>query len=461
MTEQPARATATPASASTRARRVGVIRNIGKGVLEVGRSAVAVSARDETRPAESATRPDLGRTAPIIPADFGHVCRVLFIRSEVATAIRGTMQPMMPRRMARSHTADSGGSGSTLIVASGASVVLGMTWLAVAGPVLAHAGQIAPEPRFPQVLLAWSFDPTIQLPLLLAAFGWIWAVRRVDQHHPASPVPLARTVAFLGGLAVIDLALQSPLALYDDTLFAAHMVQHVMLTLFAPPLIALGAPVTLLLRVARPDLRRRFILPVLHSRIFRAVSHPVVAWSLFAGTMWATHFSPIFEQALQDDFVHDLEHVAYLVTGMLFWWPAVGLDPSPWRIPHPLRVLYVFLQMPQNTFLALAIYSASAPLYPTYANMQRGWGPSPLADQQLAGGLMWVIGDLTFLVAILALVVAWMRADERAGARHDARLDAERAEIHARELRLAERLARESPGGWRGGGPPPTSKHKK
>ena len=163
----------------------------------------------------------------------------------------------------------------------------------------------------------------------------------------------------------------------------------------------------------------------------------------------------------QDDLVHDLEHVAYLVTGMLFWWPAVGLDPSPWRIPHPLRVLYVFLQMPQNTFLALAIYSASAPLYPTYANMQRGWGPSPLADQQLAGGLMWVIGDLTFLVGILALVVAWMRADERAGARHDARLDAERAEIHARELRLAERLARESPSGWRGGGPPPTSEHKK
>ena len=369
-----------------------------------------------------------------------------------------------------------------LIASSGAAALLGLTWLAVASPVLAHAGQIAPEPRYPQVLLAWSFDPTIQVPLLLAALGWIWAVRRVDRFHPATPVPFARTVAFLGGLAVIEVALQSPIALYDDTLFAAHMVQHVMLTLFAPPLIALGAPVTLLLRVARPDLRRRrHLIGFSHdgsSRVGvlnrgprragscagagrRAGSHPVVAWVLFAGTMWATHFSPIFEQALQDDLVHDLEHVAYLVTGMLFWWPAVGLDPSPWRIPHPLRVLYVFLQMPQNTFLALAIYSASAPLYPTYANMQRGWGPSPLADQQLAGGLMWVIGDLTFLVAILALVVAWMRADERAGARHDARLDAERAEIHARELRLAERLARESPSGWRGGGPPPTSEHKK
>ena len=389
------------------------------------------------------------------------MCRVPAGRPRVPIVIRGTMQPMVPRRTARGHTAGSGVFGSSLIASSGAAALLGLTWLAVASPVLAHAGQIAPEPSYPQVLLAWSFDPTIQVPLLLAALGWIWAVRRVDRFHPATPVPFARTVAFLGGLAVIEVALQSPIALYDDTLFAAHMVQHVMLTLFTPPLIALGGPVTLLLRVARPDLRRRLILPVLHSRVFRAVSHPVVAWVLFAGTMWATHFSPIFEQALQDDLVHDLEHVAYLVTGMLFWWPAVGLDPSPWRIPHPLRVLYVFLQMPQNTFLALAIYSASAPLYPTYANMQRGWGPSPLADQQLAGGLMWVIGDLTFLVAILALVVAWMRADERAGARHDARLDAERAEIQARELRLAERLARESPSGWRGGGPPPTSEHKK
>ncbi|HEY3072260.1 MAG TPA: cytochrome c oxidase assembly protein [Candidatus Limnocylindrales bacterium] len=315
-------------------------------------------------------------------------------------------------------------------------------WLILAPRVLGHTG-VAPEPRLPDVLLAWSFDPTIQLPLLAAAVGWLWAVRRVNARHPGNPVPPVRTVAFLAGLAIIELALQSPIERYDGTLFSVHMVQHVMLTLLAPPLIALSAPVTLLLRVSRPDVRRRFILPVLHSRVFRVISHPVVAWILFAGVMWGTHFSPIFEESLESDVVHRLEHLAYLSVGMLFWWPAVGLDPSPWRIPHPLRVLYVFLQMPQNTFLALAIFSASAPLYSHYVTIQRAWGPTPLADQQVAGGLMWVIGDLTFLVAILGVVLAWMRADERLGARQDVRLEAERAQIRAREVRLAERLPRE------------------
>jgi len=335
----------------------------------------------------------------------------------------------------------------------------------LAPSVLGHSGGVAPEPRLPDVLLAWSFDTSIQLPLLRAALGWLWAVRRVNERHPNDRVPVSRSITFLLGLLVIELALQSPIERYDGTLFSVHMVQHVMLTLLAPPLIALGGPITLLLRVARPNVRRRFLLPVLHSRVVRIVSHPIVAWILFAGVMWGTHFSPIFEHSLEDDAVHKLEHAAYLTAGLLFWWPAVGLDPSPWRIPHPLRVLYVFLQMPQNTFLALAIFSAPEPLYPHYVALQRAWGPTPLADQQVAGGLMWVIGDLTFLVAILGVVLAWMRADERLGARRDAQIEAEREQIRARETRLAERNLRRmatsasppSSDGWRRGAPPPTS----
>src|SRR5204862_6295999 len=115
------------------------------------------------------------------------------------------------------------------------------------------------------------------------------------------------------------------------------------------------------------------------------------------------------------------------------WWPVVGTDPSPWRMPHPLRALYTFLQMPQNTFLALAIYSSSTPLYAHYATLERAWGPSVIADQQLAGGLMWVIGDLTFLVAILFVVVKWMRQEDRDAARGAARMDAERDGIRRRE----------------------------
>src|SRR5260221_10026036 len=179
----------------------------------------------------------------------------------------------------------------------------------------------------------------------------------------------------------------------------------------------MAPPMKRLLAARSSHLPRGLPLPILHSRIVRVLAFPVVSWSIFAAVIWGTHFSPLFERSLEDPIVHDLEHLLYLTAGLLFWWPAGALDPAPWRMPHPLRALYLFLQMPQNTFLALAIYSASTPLYAHYASLVRTWGPTVLADQQLAGGLMWVIGDLTFLSAILFVVVSWMRQEDRDAAR--------------------------------------------
>ena len=317
---------------------------------------------------------------------------------------------------------------------------------ALAPGVAAHGADAFVPPRPSDILLDWSFDPLVSLPVLLVAVVYLAVVRRVDREHPANPVPRARIVAFLGGLVAIEVALQSIIERYDATLFSVHMVQHILLTLVASPLLVLGAPVTLALRVARPGFRHRVLLPILHSRVLRALSFPVVAWLLFAGVMWGTHFSPIFNESLDNPVIHQLEHMAYLSAGLLFWWPAVGLDPSPWRMPHPLRAMYLFLQMPQNTFLALAIYSASAPLYPHYAALVLPWAPSPLADQQMAGGLMWIIGDLVFIVSIVFAVYGWMRSEEREAAGRERREDAALAAIRAREVALAERLARERAG---------------
>ena len=191
------------------------------------------------------------------------------------------------------------------------------------------------------------------------------------------------------------------------------MVQHLLLAMVAAPLIALSAPITLVLRLVSPATRRRWILPVLHSRVTRILAFPVVAWVIFASVMWVSHFSPLFDAALEDPLVHDLEHALFLGAGLLFWWPAVALDPAPWRMPHPARALYVFLQMPQNTFLAVVLLNAQAALYPHYATLVRTWGPTPLADQQAAAGIMWLVGDAIFLVAVMAIVVGWMRAEAR------------------------------------------------
>jgi cytochrome c oxidase assembly factor CtaG len=322
-----------------------------------------------------------------------------------------------------------------------ASLVAAVSVIVVAAPTAAHG--VAPsEPPSPAILaLGWSFEPAVILPLLLGAMAWQVLVRRVNRVHPGHPVPNRRSAAFFGGLLTIAIALQSGIERYDTTLFSIHMVQHVLLTLVAAPLLALGAPVTLLLRAMSPAARRRWVLPALHSRAARFVGHPIVAALLFAAVMWATHFSPLFDRALEDRLAHDVEHILLLGSAVLFWWPAVGLDPGPYRLSHAVRILYTFVQMPQNTFLAVAIAFAPAPLYPHYATLARDWGPDPLLDQQIAGGIMWIVGDLLFLVAILGLLVSWSRreATDRPGA--DRRAAAQLAAIRARSAALEARRA--------------------
>ena len=321
---------------------------------------------------------------------------------------------------------------------------LGAVGAAAASPVAAH-GPVPPDPpTAATLLLGWTFEPVPTLGILAALAWWTWAVRRVAAAHPSKPVPRRRTMAFVGGMAAIALALLSGIDRYDTTLFSVHMVQHVLLTLVAAPLIAVAGPVTLLLRVSSPSTRRRWILPLLHARITRVLAFPVVAWLLFAGVMWGSHFSSLFDAALEDPLVHDLEHGLFLTTALLFWWPAAAVDPAPWRMTHPVRGLYTFLQMTQNTFLSVVILNTQTVLYPHYATLQRGWGPTPLEDQQMAAALMWVAGDMLFLAAIFAILVGWSRAEGRDAARVDRRAAQELAAIRLRERRLAERLRRES-----------------
>jgi putative copper resistance protein D len=331
--------------------------------------------------------------------------------------------------------------GWRLTVLRAVALVAGMVTSLLGASAAAAHGAVTEPPTVAGLILGWTFEPLVVIPLVAAAFAWRVAVRRVDAAHPSNPVPRERSVAFYGALLAVAVALDSGIARYDTTLFSIHMVQHLLLTLVAAPLFVLSAPITLLLRLAGPETRQRRILPVLHSRVVRALSFPVVAWVLFAGVMWGTHFSPIFDRALVDPFIHDLEHVAYLAAGVLFWWPAIGPDPAPWRMSHPVRAMYVFMQMPQNTFLAVAVLNAEQPLYAHYATLVRSWGPSPLIDQQIAAGVMWLFGDLGFLVAILGLVYAWMRHEERVTAQADRRADVALAAIRDREAVLAERLA--------------------
>jgi putative copper resistance protein D len=286
-----------------------------------------------------------------------------------------------------------------------------------------HAHGQAPIEPTPAILLeGWTFLVDVWLPVILMALVYWQARNMVNQRHPANPVPRWRLWSWLAGLGAIILALASPIEFYDTTLFSVHMIQHLLLSFVAAPLLVLAAPITLLLRVASPHARRRWILPLLESRPVRLISHPLVAWCLFAGVMYFAHFSPLFDAALDDFTLHRLEHALFLGTALLFWWPVIGADPSPHRLGYGARILYLALGMPLSSFLGLVIFSAPTVLYDHYATLARDWGPTPLLDQQWAGGIMWAGGDAAFVVALLLTVAAWMRHEERAALREDARL---------------------------------------
>ena len=306
-----------------------------------------------------------------------------------------------------------------------ATLVAGVGALGLAAPTFAH-GETMPAPELPGVLLAWRFELLPLAGVAAATVAYLWAVRQVARRHRSNPPPGWRTAAFLSGMAAIVVALCSPIEAYEGQLFSVHRVQHMLLELVAAPLILLGAPVTLTLRVASPGLRRG-LLTILHSRVVSVLTFPLLTWLLFAAVNWGWHFSTLYDQALENEPLHYFQHATFLIAALLFWWPVVGADPGRWRLPYPVRLFYLFLAMPQNSFLGVALMSAPAVLFPHYLTTLRPWGLTAIADQNLGGILMWTFGDVVFLVAMACVVAAWVRHEDRRTARLDARLDAEAA----------------------------------
>jgi putative copper resistance protein D len=311
------------------------------------------------------------------------------------------------------------------VVAAGVLALAGLT--AAAGAALAGPapGSQVPAPTPGRLLLAWSFNPLVTVGLLALAIAYLQARR----HLVASGVewPARRTAYFLSGVGAIAIALLSPIEGYDTVLFSVHVAQHMLLTMAAAPLLALGAPVTLALRVAKGRTRRR-MTRVLHSPPMRVVGHPLVAWVLFTISLYGLYFSPLFDLTLRNPLVHDLVHLHFLAAGLLFWWPLVGLDPSPSPLPHIARLLFVFLMVPLRAFLGVAIMNSGRVLAPTLESFQRSWGPTPLADQQTGGAILWGAGDLIALTAVLGILISWASYEEKVvNVREDRRQARERA----------------------------------
>jgi putative membrane protein len=276
-------------------------------------------------------------------------------------------------------------------------------------PILAHPGQ-PPAPH--DLWGAWNLDPVLLGGFLLAA----WAYRRGQTSGPRRPVDSWRARCFAAALVALGLALLSPLDALSGALASAHMVQHLLLLLVAAPLLALSAPASAILRgsplaVRRASGRWRRRLGLTHANL-AVLRHPAAAWLLSVGVIWFWHAAAPYDAALDNEFLHVLEHASFLVTAILFWHAVIGVRGVA-RVSGGLGVLLVFAMAMQSVFLSALLTFARTPWYSGYATTTASWGLDPLTDQQVAGVIMWIPAGGIYLAAALVLLVTWIRATER------------------------------------------------
>ena len=261
---------------------------------------------------------------------------------------------------------------------------------------------------------AWPVSPPLYAVVLAGTLYWLGGRRRSSARHGIDRP--AKSAAFYLGLFMILVALDSPLDPLADTLFAAHMAQHVLLLTVAPTLIVLAAPWTQIWRPLPLRVRRTVAKAVVvHPRaqplrtVAHALGHPLVAWVLFDVNLLLWHVPALYDFTLRSQAVHELEHALFFFTGLLFW--AQVFDSAPFRakLNWLWRAAYTTTGMLVGWVLAVVLAFAPTPIYHAYAALpSRPGGLSALGDQQIAAGVMWVPGSIVYTIAILVFFYRWL-----------------------------------------------------
>jgi cytochrome c oxidase assembly factor CtaG/putative copper export protein len=309
---------------------------------------------------------------------------------------------------------------------------------------------LAAPPTSLRLALDWRFNLIFGTAAVVLAVLYVGGVRRLRRRGDTWPV--GRTVAWLCGCAVLLAATSSGIGRYGAAMFSVHMAEHMLLSMLVPILLVLGAPVTLALRAlrpaghARPPGPREWLLAAVHSPPARWLTHPLVSLPLFVGSYYALYFSGLFDAALPQHWAHVLMNTHFLLTGLLFFWPLIGIDPAPRRLPPAARLGVLFASVPFHAFFGVALMSSATVIGADfYRALALPWVPDPLRDQQLGGGLAWASGELPLLLVLVALLVQWSRQDERSARRDDRRADADGdADLAAYNMML-RRLATAGP----------------
>ncbi|MDP6605483.1 MAG: cytochrome c oxidase assembly protein [Dehalococcoidia bacterium] len=261
---------------------------------------------------------------------------------------------------------------------------------------------------------AWNFDPEVIVPVVLAGLLYVNGLRRWRDRSRSHPP--WRTALYFGGLALLLLAVESPLDYLGEHHFTFHMAQHELLLMLAVPMILLGAPTTPSLlgmpRRLRMGVVRRLAGAEPVRRLYRFVTSPLIAVALLTALLWAWHLAPgWYDAALENALVHDLQHISYVVAGLLFWWNVIDPAPLKARLPYPLRMAYLLIGGTPKHFLG-ALVTFADPLYDVYQEVEPVFALSVPDDQVIGGLIMWAWSQMMHLIVIAAVFFIWARRAE-------------------------------------------------
>lgn len=263
-------------------------------------------------------------------------------------------------------------------------------------------------------LTAWTFEPVPAVGLVLAAGGYGLALRRVRRTSRRPPAWYA--YAYYAGLLSIFLALMGPLDAFNNESLFLHMLQHLILLQIAAPLILLGQPVQLVLRAVSPQRSGTILRPLLRRRGVRwalsVMTHPSVTFSLFSGFLIFWHVPRLYDLAVTNDTIHNLEHLSFLTTALLYWWPIIEPVPRHHKLRLGWSLASIFLTSLFGEALGAILTLAGHVIYPVYLSTPHLWGLSPLDDQELAGLAMWVGGGLLYMAILLGMLINALSHDD-------------------------------------------------
>ncbi|MBZ3902069.1 cytochrome c oxidase assembly protein [Streptomyces griseiscabiei] len=274
--------------------------------------------------------------------------------------------------------------------------------------------------------LSWSADPFFLIACLLGLGLYAWGVVRLVRRGDKWPV--GRTVAFVVGVLLVMLVTCTGLNDYGMVMFSVHMVQHMVISMLAPIVLLLGAPVTLALRalpVAGKGRKgpRELLMMFLHSWYMKIVTHPAFTIPMFIASLYGLYFTPLFDFLMGSTPGHIVMMTHFLLVGLFFFWPIMGVDPGPHRPGYLMRMLELFAGMPFHAFFGIALMMASAPMVRTYENPPASLGIDALADQNAAGGIAWAFSEIPSVLVLLALLFQWYGSEQRQAKRQDRAAD--------------------------------------